>query len=193
MGSRITALRYARRLSAAEAPVVTGSTNVNLARDLLRQTIEAMALPAVLTRRAVRERVAAAKAAMAGLTPQNPVEGVIGTQMIATHGAAMACLARAMDEKTAEDVAQAALRRAERLLAVYARQCDTLMRIRHARAIAAAGAAANAALPYDAPPWMTLLAPEAVAWLQAQAAAKQLPAPAGRRAPADEGAPEAAA
>jgi hypothetical protein len=184
MGSRITALRYARRLSAAEAPAVTGSHNTDLARDLVRQTIEAMALPAGLSKRAVRERVAAAKAAMAGLTPQNALEGVIGTQMIATHGAAMACLSRAMDEDTAEDVAQAALRRAERLLAVYARQCDTLMRIRHARAVAGAVSAGNAALPYDAPPWMALLAPEAVAWLQAQAAAKQLPAPSGRHAPA---------
>ena len=192
MGSRITALRCARRLSAAEAPVVTGSDNADLGRDLMRQTIEAMALPAGLSRRAVRQRVAAAKAAMAGMQPQTPIEGVIGTQMVATHGAAMACLARAMDEDTAEDVAQAALRRAERLLAVYARQCDTLMRIRHARPVAGAGAAATAALPYDAPPWMALLAPEAVAWLQAQAAAKQLPAPAGRYAPAEESAPEAA-
>src|SRR5262245_3245493 len=127
MGSRITALRYARRLSAAEAPVVTGSRNMQLARDLLRQTIEAMALPAGLSKRAVRERAAAAKAAMAGLTPQNALEGAIGTQMIATHGSAMVCLARAMNEDTAEDIRQAALRRAERLLAVYARQCDTLM------------------------------------------------------------------
>jgi hypothetical protein len=98
---------------------------------------------------------------------------VIGTQMFATHGSAMACLARAMDEKTVEDVAQAALRRAERLLAVYARQSDAMLRARGARRLAGSGKAERdgaGALAYDAPPWMMLLAPEARAWIEAQIA-----------------------
>ena len=133
MGTAVTVRRCVRRLSAAEAPVLTGSADLRLARELVRQTIEALALPEGLSRRETKERVAAAKAALAGLRPQGTLEGMLIGQMIATHAAAMACLTRAMTAATEEATAQAALRRAERLLAVYARQCDSLLRIRHAR------------------------------------------------------------
>jgi hypothetical protein len=183
MGSRITALRCARRLSAAEAPALTGSNNLRLARDLLRQTIEALCLPEGLSKRACGERVAAAKAALAGLRPQSTLEGLMGIQMIATHGAAMACLTRAMDEKTDEADAQAALRRAERLLAVYARQCDSLLRVRHARPAAeATGAGFAGGAGFEPAPWMAMLTDEARAWLNGQLAeavrlAKSAPEP----------------
>jgi hypothetical protein len=77
-----------------------------------------------------------------------------------------------MNEKTAETDAQAALRRAERLLAVYARQCDSLLRARQARP-AADGKEGKEGLviegvAFEPPPWMEMLTEEARAWLQGQ-------------------------
>jgi len=171
MGTAVTVRRCVRRLTAAEAPVLTGSADLRLARELVRQTIEALALPEGLSWRETRERVAAAKAALAGMRPQGTLEGMLVGQMIATHAAAMACLTRAMNAATEEAAAQAALRRAERLLAVYARQCDSLLRVRHARP----GADAKAGWviegeTYEPAPWMEMLADEAKAWLSGQLA-----------------------
>ena len=45
MGTAVTVRRCVRRLTAAEAPLLTGSTDLRLARELVRQTIEALALP----------------------------------------------------------------------------------------------------------------------------------------------------
>ena len=115
--------------------------------------------------------MAAAKAALAGLRPQGTLEGMMAGQMIATHAAAMACLTRAMNEKTAEADAQAALRRAERLLAVYARQCDSLLRVRQAkpRADAREGWVIDGA-SFEPAPWMEMLTDDAKAWLSGQLA-----------------------
>jgi hypothetical protein len=109
----------------------------------------------------------AAKAALAGLQPKGTLEGMMAGQMIATHTAAMACLTRALKPDTAEADAQAALRRAERLLAVYARQCDSLLRARHARrgAEAREGGLVIEGAAFEPPPWMEMLAEEARAWL----------------------------
>jgi hypothetical protein len=171
MGTAVTVRRCVRRLTAAEAPVLTGSVDLRLARELVRQTIEALALPEGLSWRETRERVAAAKAALAGMRPQGTLEGMLIGQMIATHAAAMACLTRAMTAATEEATAQAALRRAERLLAVYARQCDSLLRIRHAppRPEAKAGLVIEGA-DFEPPPWMEMLTEEARAWLLGQLA-----------------------
>ena len=182
MGTAVTVRRCVRRLTTAEAPVLTGSANLRLARELVRQTIEALALPEGLSQRETKERVAAAKAALSGMQPQGTLEGMLVGQMIATHAAAMACLTRAMNAATEEATAQAALRRAERLLAVYARQCDSLLRIRHARPGADAKAGwVIAGEAYEPAPWMEMLSDEAKAWLSGQLTeAVRL----GKRAPA---------
>jgi hypothetical protein len=184
MGTAVM-VRCMRRLSAREAPKLTGTSDLRLARELVRQTIEALALPEGLSARETKERVAAAKAALAGLQPQGALEGMMAGQMIATHAAAMACLTRAMKPDTAETDAQAALRRAERLLAVYARQCDSLLRARQARPAAAEAKAGKEGLviegvAFEPPPWMEMLTEEARAWLNGQLAdAVRL----GKRAP----------
>ena len=183
MGTAVTVRRCVRRLTAAEAPMLTGSGDLRLARELVRQTIEALALPEGLSKRETKERVGAAKAALAGMRPQGTLEGMMIGQMIATHAAAMACLTRAMTAATEEAIAQAALRRAERLLAVYARQCDSLLRIRQAkpRADAADGLVIEG-VAFEPPPWMEMLSDEAQVWRRGQLAdavrlAKRAPEP----------------
>ena len=171
MGTAVTVRRCVRRLSASEAPVLTGSGDLRLAREIVRQTIEALGLPEGISKRECRERVAAAKAALAGLRPQSTLEGLMIAQMIATHGAAMACLTRAMGAGVDDATAQAALRRAERLLAVYARQTDSLLRLRHAqpRADARAGWIIEGET-YEPAPWMEMLTDDVKAWLSGQLA-----------------------
>ena len=171
MGTAATVRRCVRRLTKAEAPLLTGSPDLRLARELVRQTIEALAFSEGLSRYEIRERVGAAKGALAGLGPRGTIEGMMVGQMLATHAAAMACLTRAMNETTAETDAQAALRRAERLLAVYARQCDSLLRIRQAKPRADAGdGLVIEGADFEPPPWMAMLTAEARAWLNGQLA-----------------------
>jgi len=182
MGRAAMARRRARRLGAAEAPALAGTTDLRLAQDLVRQTIEALGLSEKLSRRERGERVAAAKAALAGLAPQSTLEGLMSAQMIATHAAAMACLTRAMAAGVEDTDAQAALRRAERLLFVYARQTETLLRARKALPRAAEDKEAWRidGVAFEPPPWMSLLAEEAQAWAREQltaAARTGLPAP----------------
>jgi hypothetical protein len=183
MDATVMARRAVRRMPPGKVAMLTGSEDRQLGQELMRQTIQALGLAHGLSRAERLERVAAAEAALAGLRPQEPLEGIMATQMIATHGAAMACLTRAADEDVDDATAQAALRRAERLLAVYARQCDSLLRALGARRRAGGGKAASegpgrAALSYDAPPWMMLLAPEARAWIEAQIAEARAAGPA---------------
>ena len=181
MGRAAMARRRARRLAPAEAPALAGTTDLRLAQDLVRQTIEALGLAEKVSRRERAERVTAAKAALAGLAPQSTLEGLMGAQMIATHAAAMACLRRAMAAGVDDADAQATLRRAERLLFVYARQTETLLRARKAPRPPEPKPAWNIdGTPFEPPPWMSLLADEAQAWARDQLAAtrhKGLPAP----------------
>jgi hypothetical protein len=174
MDATTMARRAVRRMAPGKVAALTGSEDDRLAQELMRQTIQALGLAHVLSSAERKDRVSAAESALAGLRPQETLEGLLATQMIATHGAAMACLTRAADEDVDDATAQAALRRAERLLAVYARQSDGLLRARVARRPGgndkASREGAATALPYDAPPWMMLLAPEARAWIEAQIA-----------------------
>src|SRR5215468_8703961 len=182
MGRATMARRHARRVAAAEAPVLTGTKDLRLAQDLVRQTIEALGLSEKLSRRERAERVAAAKATLAGLAPQSTLEGLMAGQMIATHAAAMACLTRAMALGVEDTDAQATLRRAERLLFVYARQTETLLRARKAPRPAEAKQPWRVdGREFEPPPWMALLADEAQAW-----ARRQLMAPARQGLPAPE-------
>jgi len=189
MGRAAMARRRARRVAAAEAPALTGTSDLRLAQDLVRQTIEALGLSDKLSRRERAERVTAAQAALAGLAPQSTLEGLMSAQMIATHAAAMACLTRAMAAGVDDADAQATLRRAERLLFVYARQTETLLHARKApRPPAAKPAWSLDGAAFEPPPWMALLADEAQAWARAQLAGterKGLPAPAQEAAETD--------
>ena len=53
-------------------------------------------MPAEMSEEERFRRVRAAIAAMRGIKPQDEIEGMLATQMVATHAAAMECLRRAM-------------------------------------------------------------------------------------------------
>jgi hypothetical protein len=190
MDARKRARRKLPRLLRAEAAKVAGSGDPLLAAELLRQTIDALGPPDGLSNSQRWRRMAAAKAALVGLAPQGTIEGLMGVQMLATHTAAMACLTHAMRAGVDAATAQATLRRAERLLFVYARQSETLLRTRKAqRPVEARPGWSVDGLAFEPPPWMSLLTDEAQAWAREQLAAaarKGLPAPEPGRPEAEE-------
>jgi hypothetical protein len=70
-------------------------------------------------------KIAVAVALLEGIKPEGELEGMLAAQMVATHMAAMDCLASAVGVQTpqAKDIY---LRHAEKLLATYTRQLEAL-------------------------------------------------------------------
>ncbi len=67
---------------------------------------------------------------MRGIKPQDEIEGMLATQMVATHAAAMECLRRSMIQKQSFDGRDNNLRHAAKLLSIFAKQLETLNRNR---------------------------------------------------------------
>ncbi len=109
---------------------ITGSADARLAGRIVSQLAEALWLPAGLSAAEQRERMEAALAALKGLAPRDELEGLLAAQMVATHGAAMDCLRRAMRAEAVAQAREADLRQAGRLLTLYARPVETLDRHR---------------------------------------------------------------
>ena len=64
------------------------------------------------------------------INPANKIEGMLATQMVATHGAAMECLRRAMLRSQSFEGRDQNLKPAEKLLAIFAGQMDALKKSR---------------------------------------------------------------
>lgn len=68
-------------------------------------------------------------AAVEGVKPENEAEGMLATQMAATHSAAMSCLARVAQAETMPNM-EAAGKLASRLLRTYTMQVEALTKMR---------------------------------------------------------------
>ncbi|WP_372625084.1 hypothetical protein [Falsiroseomonas sp.] len=119
-----------RAEGAGSPAAIVGTADQRLAERLVTQVADALWLPAHLGEAERVERIEAAVAALKGLAPRDEMEGMLATQMVATHGAAMECLRRAMLPDQDLTVREANLRQAGRLLALYAKQVETLNRNR---------------------------------------------------------------
>jgi hypothetical protein len=73
-----------------------------------------------------KKQVTGAVAALVGTGPRDEMEGMIATQMIATHNASMECLRRAMIPDQHPDARQANLNQANKLSRTYAALMDAL-------------------------------------------------------------------
>ena len=109
---------------------VTGTAHAGLAARLASQVAEALWLPGGIEAAEQAARVAAALAALKGLAPRDELEGMLGVQMVAVHGAAMECLRRAAGGQADAAGRAAELRQAGRLIALYAKQVEALNRHR---------------------------------------------------------------
>jgi hypothetical protein len=105
---------------------MTGSADDNFADMLLLQTLQSLWIPAGQSREEHYKKYRGAAAALKGLAPRDELEGMLAGQMFATHAAAMDCLARAMVNGQTFEGREQNLKHAEKLLAVYARQVETL-------------------------------------------------------------------
>lgn len=126
-GGRALAVRAEGAASPAE---IAGTEDRGLAERLVNQVADALWLPETLGARERVERIEAAVAALRGLAPRDAMEGLLATQMVATHNAAMDCLRRAMRPDRSEAAREADLRIGAQLVTVYARQVETLNRNR---------------------------------------------------------------
>lgn len=74
----------------------------------------------------LQKRINAALASLEELGPRDEAEGMLAAQMVATHAAAMECLARAATPGIAPDVRARELKNALKFMMLYARQMETL-------------------------------------------------------------------
>ena len=108
----------------------TGTKDPELAQRLINQVYETLWLPAELSDEERLQHIQAAIAALRGIKPQDEVEGMLATQMVATHAAAMECLRRSMIRQQSFAGRDINLRHAAKLLSIFAKQLETLNRNR---------------------------------------------------------------
>ncbi len=108
----------------------TGTNDPELAQRLINQVYETLWLPAELSDEERLQHIRAAIAALRGIKPRDEVEGMLATQMVATHAAAMECLRRSMIQQQSFKGRDNNLRHAAKLLSIFAKQLETLNRNR---------------------------------------------------------------
>ena len=119
------------RVASPDAIVeATGTNDPELAQRLVNQVYETLWLPAELSDEERLQHIRAAIAALRGIKPRDEVEGMLATQMVATHAAAMECLRRSMIQEQKFKGRDNNLRHAAKLLSIFAKQLETLNRNR---------------------------------------------------------------
>ena len=108
----------------------TGTNDPELVQQLLNQVYRALWMPADLSDEERLQQLRSAIAAMRGIKPQDEVEGMLATQMVATHAAAMECLRRSIIQEQSIKGRDSELRHAAKLLSIFAKQLETLNRNR---------------------------------------------------------------
>lgn len=101
---------------------LTGSRDADFARRLLDQLAETLWLPADLSPAERQARLSAAIAGLRDLAPRDVADGLLASQMLATHAAVMECLRRAMLENQTAAGREADLGLAARLSNLHLRQ-----------------------------------------------------------------------
>lgn len=104
----------------------TGSGDADLTHVQLNQVMNTLWLPSGTSEEDRLAAVRAALAALKGLAPRDELEGMLASQMVATHHAAMDCLRRAMVPDQTFAGRELNLKHATKLLGVYARQVEAL-------------------------------------------------------------------
>ncbi len=114
----------------SDAIEATGTNDPELAQRLLNEIYETLWMPDELSDEERLQHIRTAIAALRGIKPQDEIEGMLATQMVATHSAAMECLRLSMIQKQPFEVRDNNLRHAAKLLSIFAKQLETLNRNR---------------------------------------------------------------
>lgn len=104
----------------------TGTDDRKLGVQIVRQTADAMWVPGAMSELERQDAVSAAMAALSGLAPTDTLEGMLASQMVATHNAAMECLRRAQLPNQTFEGREVSFKQASKLMALYARQMEAL-------------------------------------------------------------------
>lgn len=107
-----------------------GSNNeaVQLAR--VKELISILRLTSDEESEDVTAKISSASQTLLNLAPKNEIERMLATQMIGTHSAAMECLKRSMSEGQTFEGRDLNLKHAEKLMAIYTKQAETLNKLR---------------------------------------------------------------
>ena len=112
---------------AAQMRAATGTDEPDLAARLLTQAVRAT--PEATDSLAVMN---AAVAAVAGIKPRDPLEGMLATQMVAVHNMAMEMASRALLPGQTTEGVDCNIGRVTRLMRTFAAQVEALQRYRSA-------------------------------------------------------------
>ena len=104
----------------------TGTEHFHLQLQLINQVYGTLWLPDGLSDAERTTRIQAAIAILEGIKPKDEIEGMLATQMVATHNAAMECLRRAMNPGHSFAGIDQSFKYAAKLLSIYSRQIETL-------------------------------------------------------------------
>lgn len=110
-------------LLGARITKATGTNDADLQRRLLNQALGVIRLPADEDRGGA---IAATLAALEGIAPADGIEGLLATQMVASHEAAVECLRRAMIPDENVEKRDLFLKQSAKLLQIYMRQVEAL-------------------------------------------------------------------
>ncbi len=108
----------------------TGTKDPKLAQQLVNQVCNSLWMPAALSDEERLQHIRSAMAALRSIKPQDEVEGMLATQMVATHAAAMECLRRSMIQQQTSEGCDNNLRHAAKLMSIFTKQLETLNRNR---------------------------------------------------------------
>jgi hypothetical protein len=117
----------AEKLAKIGFKAATGTDDLELQQELVTQVT--MALPRSTSLREENRQAAAAIAALAAFKPQDALEGMLATQMVLVHHAAVECMVQAMARATPE-AQELCFRQSVRLMAMFQRQVEGLNRHR---------------------------------------------------------------
>lgn len=113
-----------------DARAMSGSHDAILARSLGDKVVNCLGLSPSMSAAERSERASAAAAAMRELAPRNPAEGLLVAQMVAAHSAGLDRLGRAANMDRPADKTELHSRQAARLMGLFVRQYDSLLRNR---------------------------------------------------------------
>jgi hypothetical protein len=109
---------------------LSGTGNRQLARRLADQVAACQWLPPELGSKGEAEQATSAIAALKELAPASAIEGLLATQMVASHNASLDLLQRAMGHAMPARVIEERTRQYARLSDVFLRQLDRFVRQR---------------------------------------------------------------
>jgi hypothetical protein len=133
-----------RRISAA---AITGNTNFAWLERLLQQCITSV--PSDVEEHGCDRLAVEVTAALGGIAPRNTTEGMLATQMLATHNVALELLRLAQLLDQPLEAAQFRMNSAHRLMRLFIDQMETLARLQGS--LVRAASSPDTSCPYPDP------------------------------------------